>query len=417
MMSTLYVLNNSDPDIRACSWQIIFTTIAFFVGILLCTAFNGLVVFFILGPDAGPGEQIFVDAGCVLMWFVILEVVLGLATGAIGSRKARQVKRETIKRDVKCYSTFLGLILAYSNLNFWGTLQHLIPAQFALQHLIPPLITIPLACASLMFLFKVAETGRNKMAQANGKVEDEDEKEFIAQTKMVEDNVVSLVLAHLTVQSVRMYITGQLPIPMGADPPGLVITMQDCYSLGRFTLLFLALSPLISKISFGDSMTEKRLKLWLKKTCGNSVTFTLLYNTFWFVHVQGLVGSSSFMLAALMLTLFTYVLIFALDWIADQTWTGEAVDEEIRFYIQALALLLGFAWKQAFVVAIGTVTAKYTFLPAPIETSIVSVLVAIVVVPAWRLYILPPVMHPEWHAHWMKVMEPPEGYDNMDVLS
>lgn len=111
------------------------------------------------------------------------------------------------------------------------------------------------------------------------------------------------------------------------------------------------------------------------------------------------------MAAALVATLVTYVLIFVLDRIADAECSPPAVDEEVRFYIEPLSLLIGLTWKQAFIVSIVTVTAEIDVFPKPVETFIMAVVVASIIVPAWRMYIVPVVMHPEWHARWKAMVE------------
>merc|ERR1719382_632796 len=95
------------------------------------------------------------------------------------------------------------------------------------------------------------------------------------------------------------------------------------------------------------------------------------------------------MLQALLVTLFAFILIFILDKIADLPCTGEAADREVKAFVGPLSLLIGFAWKQSFVSAVTTIMAR------PLQTLSMAVVLALVVVPAWRWYILPVVMEEE----------------------
>ena len=68
-----------------------------------------------------------------------------------------------------------------------------------------------------------------------------------------------------------------------------------------FCLLFVVLSPMINGLPEKVPVIENRprLKVWLKKTCGNCVTFCILYNIFWTMRTLHIGGSSGFMAAAL----------------------------------------------------------------------------------------------------------------------
>jgi hypothetical protein len=197
---------------------------------------------------------------------------------------------------------------------------------------------------------------------------------------------------------------------MGLDPAGLVITYQHCQILSGFCFLFIVLSPLVNCLPDKIPLMEQkpRLKVWLKRTCGNCTAFGILYNIEWVMRLLKFSGPSGAMVAALGATLTTYVLVFVLDWVADAECSPPVVDKEVRFYIEPLSLLIGLTWKQAFIVSIKVLETQIDVLPRPVEILIIAVVVAMIIVPAWRMYIVPVVMHPEWHEQWRSMVELPQ---------
>jgi len=94
-------------------------------------------------------------------------------------------------------------------------------------------------------------------------------------------------------------------------------------------------------------------------------------------------------LTALATSLVSFAMIFALDYLHDLPITGDLADSTIRKIIASIGVLVGFSWEEAFNCGCqafaglarshwGTITLKF----------VLGLLVAITVVPAWRLYIL-----------------------------
>jgi len=92
---------------------------------------------------------------------------------------------------------------------------------------------------------------------------------------------------------------------------------------------------------------------------------------------------------ALFVTSMALALIFALDYLADLEATDEAVDKALRTGVQALAILIGFSWEKAFDDAVVSITAAVTVVPRSLMRLVLAVVLAGVVIPAWRFYILP----------------------------
>jgi len=122
---------------------------------------------------------------------------------------------------------------------------------------------------------------------------------------------------------------------------------------------------------------------------------------------------------SLFVTLIALAMIFILDVIADLKATGKEVDLAVRGVIKAIAILIGFSWEKAFDVAVedlsrGLLPTETTTTPMPtsppattepaeepadwrllVAKLILAVMLAGVVVPAWRWYILPTILEYE----------------------
>merc|ERR1719329_1724228 len=99
------------------------------------------------------------------------------------------------------------------------------------------------------------------------------------------------------------------------------------------------------------------------------------------------------LLQALVLSALSFSLIRALDKIEDAHKDGEnqslvkKVDEGIEQIIKALGILVGFAWEQCFDASVSAISSR---LPMPTEVKLVfAAFVFVVLVPAWKWWILP----------------------------
>lgn len=93
---------------------------------------------------------------------------------------------------------------------------------------------------------------------------------------------------------------------------------------------------------------------------------------------------------AVLITFCCYVMIFALDKLADADFTDDAIDKSIRELIKALGILIGFAWEKSFDAAVVSVAEEAaSSLPQSVTKLIMSMIICITVIPAWRWYILP----------------------------
>lgn len=98
---------------------------------------------------------------------------------------------------------------------------------------------------------------------------------------------------------------------------------------------------------------------------------------------------------SIFVTVVAFALIFVLDVIADSDATSAEIDKAVRGVIKSIAVLIGFSWEKAFDFAVEGLTKEVTIIEHSITKLILASLLAAVVVPAWRWYILPTILEYE----------------------
>lgn len=386
VMGLFYLLHFPDDDIRTYSWNVVSASICTFTGVLIGMSWNQCFVYFVVGPPqtAGAVKTILCNFGSCVGWYILLQLALAVVSGAIGATPKDPV---TTVLNLKCFAVLLGITNGASNLTLWGLVQSKCPDTFA------GTAGVLLACFFTMgFMFKVGDIVRARVSKGDDGTEDEYERLWDKFAEETEDGALCMTLAHLLVQITRLEITGKLPLPGGQMPPGLQPTVHDTHLLLLCGLGYACLIPIIDLCFELKNMA--RFKGWLKKIAGNATAFCLLYSITWAVgdsiDVKNPPGQ---MVLALAVSAAGISIIIVLDKIADMKCTGEAVDREVKAFVGPVALLIGFGWKQAFVGSLTTITARVKYFPPPIQTLGMAFALVLVVVPAWRLYILPTVMN------------------------
>lgn len=98
---------------------------------------------------------------------------------------------------------------------------------------------------------------------------------------------------------------------------------------------------------------------------------------------------------ALLVSFTSFILIFFLDCLADSDATDDTVDEAIKQIIEGLGILVGFSWEQSFDQAVGSIVSTVNYFPPAVSKLIMAFVLCIIVIPAWRWYVLPTVQRME----------------------
>lgn len=107
-------------------------------------------------------------------------------------------------------------------------------------------------------------------------------------------------------------------------------------------------------------------------------------------HISNVVEMLHSVYLALLVTVISLSGIWVLEWVADQDWSGETTDKSLMNIIFALATSVGFSWEKCFDIAVTSIASGSRDKAA--MKVVLAVILAALVVPAWRWFILPNVL-------------------------
>jgi hypothetical protein len=129
-----------------------------------------------------------------------------------------------------------------------------------------------------------------------------------------------------------------------------------------------------------------------------NMAWSYFYATKWTLGAMPLPwGGNTTLLCAVEAALVSVVgfgFIFILDKCADASWTGDSADECIKGVINAIGIVVGFSWEQSFDAAVAALGSN---TPCPVVTKqLMAIACAMLVIPAWKVYMLPVLVHEGW---------------------
>jgi len=443
MMATFYLVNWPDDDIQRISWEVISSTISVFGSLLLFQSSNRVLEYYFF-HDMSIWQHLAVAMLQLLLWFGTLQLVLAYFSGAIGEhhlvakRQAALAAAESstcpkkrseeflsaercmheIRLNTHAAAVLMGHVTGFAAVNAWGILQQAVPRSFWPCAMVPPL-----SFFGISWVYEITKYFRYKKTMADGE-EDEYEELWGERVAETEDEVISLAVSFLSVQMLRFCISGYLPEASGEDAEG-----QEWHS--NYSCLLLLLTGVVAGIadvarllydrsimqppgfdrmesgeSQQSSNTDKRAGSWFQKISAMTFAFCLLFAAEWWISSNlPMDGSIKAVVSALLVTVAAFVLIFGIDKVADMHADDSELDEALRLIISALGMLVGFSWERCFDAAVGGLSqghdagkhgahAHHRQLPAAVCNLILAVILAILVLPAWKWYILPGLHSP-----------------------
>mmetsp|Transcript_20401 Transcript_20401/g.62009 ORF Transcript_20401/g.62009 Transcript_20401/m.62009 type:complete len:510 (+) Transcript_20401:195-1724(+) len=447
VMVLFYLVNYKDDDIRRYSWCIISTTISIFTAVLIFQGINEIIMVAI--KPQTEMLVVVINFALFLVWFIMLQLTIAVVSGAnceggtvhlnreawvvadslradygeevhtevrnpVGQKsiavlgglevfvQKSKVLREFRESQMKCYATLLAHMTGFAAINFGGAVQHLdvFKASPAMT-----VVAMLMSQAMLFALFRAATEVRKHTSALDGQVDERDEL-YMEHVEEAENETAGLSVSFLTVQAMRYWLTGQLPTISGHEHPEyehpvgavLGLVMMGCAVGACSLMLFFVLDgPTLSK-----SPGLRRL-LQMVETQGLMVfAWCLLWAARWQAfrsHVFGQIGGPDSMggriILALVLSLCSLAAIGGLDTLADAARArGTRDDAQVTALIfsgiEALSLTVGFSWEHSFD---GGVAAVASLTRTPHLTKFaLAIVVALVIVPAWRKFILEKVM-------------------------
>lgn len=376
VMALFYLVNWYDRDIVSSTWKMLSATISIFSAVLIFLASKELMMFMLGEPPHEHGKQPDVkilahDAFRFLIWTLLMGAVL------------HALKQQSL--NVIAFGSLAAHITGFAAIDLFGGIQSTALLNDSVPH---SLCSVGVAAVSLSVVFSMTAFIRQR-AYSGREAATSQEMQHNEVCCDCEDDVAGLALGLMISRVVRFIITEELP-PLHGQPKHK--TANDCHALLGVAVIFGVLVMLFEQfIHWGRHV--KIAQVVSSMTMG----FCLLYSgqwAFWATFGDaGLAGHSSKMLARIVMALFDSVLvlgaIFIVDFIADRM---ESSQKALRTLMTSLGLLLGLAWEAAFDQSVEGIEEK--FAPHDKTRKICLKLamtfgLCIVVLPAWRNYILP----------------------------
>jgi len=141
--------------------------------------------------------------------------------------------------------------------------------------------------------------------------------------------------------------------------------------------------------------TFERLTPQMKNVIAMTYSWCIFFGTDWllchniFVTHQGMTKTVGL---ALMVTVIALVMIFLLELIQDYKHLDDTIESAIHAIVNAIGILIGFAWEKAFDVGVAEISTFVDVLPEPLTKLLLAVGLAGMVVPAWYRHILPTII-------------------------
>eukprot|EP00927_Polykrikos_kofoidii_P066659 TRINITY_DN62214_c0_g1_i1.p1 TRINITY_DN62214_c0_g1~~TRINITY_DN62214_c0_g1_i1.p1 ORF type:complete len:620 (+),score=96.90 TRINITY_DN62214_c0_g1_i1:108-1967(+) len=402
MMLLFYLVHHHDDDIKRYSWQVISKTISIFCAVLTFQAFHGLAeTYLIEGLEKCSlaewmQSRLFEGSWSVLInflhlfvWLSLLQLVLAVTSGAIGEHPANGLAG--VELNMKSYAVLFSHTTGFAAINAWGSLQQ----SLFQDNWLHAVAIVPVGLVGLFLMYYGFDVIRWKVSMSDDEIVDEYEKEWDVQTEEAENDVAGLSLSFLTVQALRFAITSHLPNVEGLEPHELAKNhgVFDIVLVFAFGAVFAIVSIVVLR---EYERTPKEREKWCRLLLIFNNLFTFANAWCFFYASKMSVCSLNFtseesliqVVLALFLSAVSFMFIFFLDAIQDNHILGEQADTAVELMIQGLAVLVGFSWEQAFDVAVVVVSASSGNVPPALSRLLMSILLVLVVFPAWRMHIL-----------------------------
>lgn len=395
MMGIFYLVNFKDEDIIKYTWQVISSTISIFSAVLLFQAVNGVVEEYVMGEGVSIEVKLLVAVVHMLVWFALLQFVLAWISGAIGRAIEKDTEEfERMELDLKCWAVLFGHITGFAAINAFAILQQMVP-----RNLLATFLVAPLAWLSVYSLGLGTDAMRKIVALSDDGVEDECEKKWDEETKETEDDIIGLAVSFIFAQTLRYFISGELPDAEGNEPDAMLSahSNSEVLSLVGISVLFTAAN--VARTILIKGRAPGRLTPQMRNIVMMDFAWCFFFSADWWISTNFFAkehGMIKEVILALFVTAVAFTMIFFLDTLADKfKKSASDVDQALRAIVQAYGILIGFSWEKAFDVAVEECTEFLDFMNAAVAKLMLAIILAAVVIPAWRMHILPNIMDME----------------------
>lgn len=397
IMSLFYLVNYPDEDIQRATWSCLSSTISIFCAVLI---WGGLkeVMHLCISPMLQEEEEhhdlLPHSKADVIIPFVEFSLTFGLLQFVLFSVLHRP-------RWLSALSTIGAHVLGFSAIDAFGTFQHVQPFRDTWYYsaLCVPLCAVVLLAAFHFFDMKRRQTAAHtKLGCAH---------HWLVECCDSENESAGFILGLLASQVVRFAIGGKLEPNEGYPWHKTYSQVAELFvaacAFGALVVLsskgLLFMEHKRSSIKGHPQSAFEEPDLVIRSIQMTQATLSMAFGwcflhcgrwLFWAVTNDHGVGDGDLMLARLLQALvFSYSLfagIFVLDLFADQSED----DRGYRALIRGCGLVLGLSWESAFDEAIKDLGRNFeTETQRTLLTNSFAIAVCVVVLPAWKMYILP----------------------------
>uniref|UniRef100_A0A7S0AY57 Uncharacterized protein n=1 Tax=Pyrodinium bahamense TaxID=73915 RepID=A0A7S0AY57_9DINO len=412
-MALFYLVNWHDADIRAYTWIIASATVSIFCAVLAHSAFFQTTTSLL-----GGKEYVWVNfVQFLILWASTQCLLLVFKDGDAVSQTVREAQighheesqslhqagdgeahAHTVNVPLKAFGTIMAHITGFAGIRCFLSLQVSPGFPFRTSWYMTVLV-IPIFLLMSVLLVKVSRELRLRWVGDKDK-EEEADMLWREQCSESEDDAVGLSLSSLTCAALRYLISGDLPQLHGTVTGRTSAHVLSLYGVGLlFAVLVSVATYKLNQIKqqmlqnpgeeishYADRMV-KTFQIWAGLTMSWCFYFATQWCFFTLLEPYEKIshGCAGKLLQAVLVTFCCMLVIFVLDCVGDGS---EECKKAFKGVITALGLLVGISWEGSFALAVDEIVVNY-----PKHTLLMKNLLAfmlmLVVLPAWRLYILP----------------------------
>eukprot|EP00670_Eutreptiella_braarudii_P017957 CAMPEP_0174351134 /NCGR_PEP_ID=MMETSP0811_2-20130205/8376_1 /TAXON_ID=73025 ORGANISM="Eutreptiella gymnastica-like, Strain CCMP1594" /NCGR_SAMPLE_ID=MMETSP0811_2 /ASSEMBLY_ACC=CAM_ASM_000667 /LENGTH=463 /DNA_ID=CAMNT_0015480041 /DNA_START=184 /DNA_END=1578 /DNA_ORIENTATION=+ len=396
-LSLFYLVNHPDKDMKRYSWETISSTISIFVAVLIFKGVDGVVDYYVM-EESAIWFKVLMDFVHLLAWICILQLALWISAGAHMNHSFASLRDPSpYHLKAKSYAILLAHITGFASINAFSAIQQL--SMFASGPFMA-LLVVPLCFLVMITIVHLTDTVREYFAGLDG-VKDAFEILWDDEVEEAENDIIGLTISFLLTQAIRFGISGNLPDQEGADKG--VHSHFMIWYLILFALL--AVVPVVSLGRWRAAIPEEekgsipeRVVSSLHTVASMSFAWCTLYAVTWqwsFLGslMPGLVdGVPGHVCVALSASFLAFVLMFCLDKIHDSEKNSEEKKAAIVSVILSFGIMVGFTWEQSFDAGIETIAEEFSEREKHWLQLLITMILALIVLPAWKMYILPKVV-------------------------
>jgi len=459
-MGIFYLVNHPDLDMRMYSWEVVSCTISIFVAVLLFHTFLTMAHDFDDEMEqAWPKEttvihvcsNVILFLGCFLtthgvIWRIAVKaardetdhrsVACSEHHGKEEEQSHRSLMTERRQQELVCWSTLWAHMSSFAAIHAGGSIQKLLlQSSGTLDELVTGTLVCLLAVVPTWFLlfavFRIADIVRSHYLGISHVVHEI----WDEAAEDAEDDVGCIALSFLICQAVRLGILGVLAGPEGRVPDAICPSRLMTLALFGVAVLSAVVRVMLmwsnsaagsEREASSDTGWAEYCNRWtyiLGGVCAQHFAWCLLFGIVWatrivlegFKSTEHGYGINCPSIRAV-LTMLVSISGFAIIWIFDRLsdMASLSVEKALRSIIKSIGVLVGFSWEQAF--AAGVEDIVESLEPAAEHASAqghrthwmlffvktgMAFGLSVVVVPAWRMYILRSVLRlrKDYEAH------------------